>query len=92
MNNTVVTQVVRPTLFAATKRFVSRAIFTRTFACQGTKYQLEKDTHHQSAPLTDSTLYTAQVNTTMETPVESTGATVQSESTFAPSVNAVFDE
>jgi hypothetical protein len=76
-------QLTRPALSAVSKRSM-----VRTFASSRAhkEVQLEKS-HHQVAPLTDSTLYApqGQVSTSASTSAEET-------TVFTPSVNAVFDD
>lgn len=88
MNSSIISQVARPTLSAVSKRSMVRTFSSSRVSCfskEEPKFQLEK-THHQVAPLTDSTLYAPQGH------AASTSAAAEEATIFTPSVNAVFDD
>ena len=83
MNSSILSQVARPAFSATTKRSVVRTYF----ATPSTHFfNEEPKAHHQVAPLTESTIYAPQGQTS------STTETASENVIFSPTVNHVFDD
>lgn len=79
MNSSILAQVARPAVSAIYKRSAIRSFSITTV-------KEEQKTHHQVAPLTDSTVYAPQGHTTTTT------GTTETTVIFSPTVNHVFDD